>query len=137
VVIIDSDVLLLAFAFQNDNRQTVNQTFLEAIQTARPATTIYNVMEVLGQLSFNLSPQRLDQWQAWLVGAYQLTVIWAVDADEKMDAGTFREELYERPFAKMREQRMAFMDSLVLTLAERAPDGGRNCRCRLPRRAGA
>jgi hypothetical protein len=56
------------------------------------------------------------------VGAYQLTVIWAVDADEKMNAGTFREELYERPFAKMREQRMAFMDSLVLTLAERAPD---------------
>jgi lipid-A-disaccharide synthase-like uncharacterized protein len=53
VVIIDSDVLLLAFAFQNDNRQTVNQTFLETIQTARPATTVYNVMEVLGQLSFN------------------------------------------------------------------------------------
>jgi hypothetical protein len=52
VVIIDSDVLLLAFAFQNDHRQTQNQTFLETIQTARPATTIYNVMEVLGQLSF-------------------------------------------------------------------------------------
>jgi hypothetical protein len=55
MVIIDSDILLLAFAFQNDSRQPVNQAFLEAVQTAQPATTIYNVMEVLGQLSFNFS----------------------------------------------------------------------------------
>ena len=51
MVIIDSDVLLLAFAFPNDDRQKLNQKFLELAQTAQPATMIYNLMEVLGQLS--------------------------------------------------------------------------------------
>jgi hypothetical protein len=122
MVIIDSDILLLAFAFQNDSRQPVNQAFLEAVQTAQPATTIYNVMEVLGQLSFNLSTENLEKWQSWLVDAYQLTVIWAMEPDEKAGIGTFREVIYERPFDKMRKQPMAFMDALILTLAERAPD---------------
>lgn len=44
MVVIDSDVLLLAFAFANDSKQEVNRAFLEAVQTAQPATTIYNVM---------------------------------------------------------------------------------------------
>lgn len=57
MVVIDSDVLLLAFAYPNDDRQKINQKFLEAVQTAQPATTIYNVMEILGQLSFNLSEE--------------------------------------------------------------------------------
>jgi len=73
MVIIDSDVLLLAFAFPNDDRQKLNQKFLELAQTAQPATTIYNLMEVLGQLSFNLSEEQLDQWQDWLVNALILS----------------------------------------------------------------
>jgi len=122
VVVIDSDVLLLAFAFANDSKQETNRAFLEVIQTAQPATTIYNLMEVLGQLSFNLSPERLDQWQSWLVDAYQLTVIWMADDGLKMGKESFREELYERPYQKMRSVRMPFMDALIISLAERAPD---------------
>jgi hypothetical protein len=122
MVLIDSDVLLLSFAFSNDSRQEKNQAFLEAVQTAQPATTIYNVMEVLGQLSFNLSAERLDQWQAWLIDAYQLTIIWMADDDLKMGKESFHEELYERPYQKMRSVRMPYMDALIISLAERAPD---------------
>lgn len=122
MVVIDSDVLLLAFAFANDNKQEKNRAFLEAVQTAQPATTIYNLMEVLGQLSFNLSPERLDQWQSWLVDAYQLTIIWMADEDLKMGKESFREELYERPYQKMHSVRMPFMDALIISLVERAPD---------------
>ena len=122
MVLIDSDVLLPAFAFSNDSKQEKNQAFLEAVQTAQPATTIYNVMEVLGQLSFNLSAERLDQWQVWLVDAYQLTIIWMADDDLKMGKESFYEELYERPYQKMRSVRMPFMDALIISLAERAPN---------------
>ena len=122
MVVIDSDVLLLAFAFANDSKQEVNRAFLEAVQTAQPATTIYNVMEVPGQLSFNLSPERLDQWQSWLVDAYQLTIIWMADDGLKMGKESFREELYERPYQKIRSVRMPFMDALIISLVERAPD---------------
>jgi predicted nucleic acid-binding protein len=122
MVVIDSDVLLLAFAYPNDDRQKTNQKFLESVQTAQPATTIYNVMEVLGQLSFNLSEEQLTGWQDWLVNAYNLTLIWDADSKEKIDPETWREIIYERPFQKMTKARMAFMDALILSAAEHAPD---------------
>ncbi len=111
MVLIDSDVLLLAFAYPNDDRQKVNQKFLEAVQTAQPATTIYNVMETLGQLSFNLSAEQLDGWQDWLANAYNLTIIWDADTKEKVDPETWREIIYERPFQKMQTVRMACAES--------------------------
>ena len=122
MVVIDSDVLLLAFTFFKDRRQTSNQTFLEAVQTAQPATTVYNVMEVLGQLSFNLAPERLAQWQSWLVDTYQLTIIWMADAEKRTQITSFHEELMDRPFQKMLTQRMSYVDALVLSLAERTPE---------------
>ena len=122
MIVIDSDVLLLAYAYPNDERQKVNQKFLEAVQTAQPATTIYNVMEILGQLSFNLSADQLDGWREWLVNAYNLIVIWDVDSKGQVVPENWREIIYERPFQKMQSVRMAFMDALILSSAERAPD---------------
>lgn len=52
MVIIDTDVLLLAFAFQKDVRQPANSPFLKQILSEQPAITIYNLMEFLGHLSF-------------------------------------------------------------------------------------
>lgn len=122
MVVIDSDVLLLAFAYPNDDRQEVNRKFLEVVQTAQPATTIYNVMEVLGQLSFNLPDDQLEGWQDWLVNAYNLAVVWAVNSKEKIDPETWGEIVYERPFQKMQSVRMAFMDALIISTAEHTPD---------------
>ena len=120
MVAIDTDVLLLAFAFQNDKRQAANTAFLQRVQTAEPATTVCNLIEILGQMSFNLSPVHLDAWQSWLIEAYQLTVIWPVEMD-RMSALSFRAEIFDQPFARMRAHRMSFMDALVLNLSERTP----------------
>lgn len=57
MVAIDTDVLLLAFAFHRDQRQMANTAFLAAIQTEDAVVAIYSVMELLGQLSFNLSAE--------------------------------------------------------------------------------
>ncbi len=78
-------------------------------------------MEVLGQLSFNLAPATLDKWPSWLIDAYQLAVIWPATSPGEAFQAAFRAEIQERPFARMRTHRMAFMDSLVLGLAERTP----------------
>jgi hypothetical protein len=122
MVIIDTDVLLLAFAFHQDTRQATNGTFLQHVQMAQPATTIYNVMEILGQLSFNLAPERLDTWQSWLIAAYQLVVIWPTNPNVPTGLPFFREEIFERPFARIRAYKIPFMDALILNLAERTPD---------------
>ena len=97
MVIIDTDVLLLAFAFQRDERQRVNNLFLEQAKTASPATTIYNLMEFLGQLSFNLSQERLDAWTSWLVDAYQLAVVWPFVPGDTVDFRAFRDEIFFGP----------------------------------------
>lgn len=120
MVLIDSDVLLLAFAYPNDDRHKINQKFLDAVQTARPATTIYNVMETLGQLSFSLATNQLNQWQDWLANAYHQTIIW--ESDENATTETWREIIYGRPFQKMLSIHMAFMDALILSLVERLQD---------------
>lgn len=122
MIFIDTDVLWLAFAFHQDERQAANTAFLTQVQAAQPATTIYNVLELLGKFSFNLSPERLDEWRSWLVDAYQLLVIWPTNPDLKTSAPTFQEEIFERPYQKMRTVKMPFMDSLILNLAERTPN---------------
>jgi len=91
VVVIDTDVLLLAFAFQNDPRRTTNNSFLQRVQGDQPAITVYNLMEILGQLSYNLSPQYLKEWPSWLINAYQLVVIWPAPMSD-IGAINFREE---------------------------------------------
>jgi len=121
MIAIDTDVLLLAFAFQRDQRQTVNENFLSRVQTDLPATTIYNLMELLGKLSFNLSPERLSAWPLWLIDAYQLTIIWPFAPDEAVGFAGFRDEIFSRPFARMRAVKMPFMDSLILNLVDRTP----------------
>lgn len=122
MVVLDTDILLLAFAFQRDDRRPAKEAFLERVQSEMPAITIYNLMELLGQLSFNLSPERLDAYPSWLLDAYQLTVIWPIRPDDPISFTAFRDEIFTRPFARMRAVKMPFMDALILNLAERAPE---------------
>ena len=82
---------------------------------------IYDLMELLGQLSFNLSPARLDAWQSWLIEAHQLTVIWPLEPDE-LSTISFRAEIFDRPFARMKTHRMAFMDTTAYSACASAPD---------------
>ncbi len=121
MVIIDTDVFLLEFAFHRDARYQTNAAFLRAVRQREPAITIYNLMEILGQLSFNLSPDHLGQWRLWLQEAYGLTIIWPATETQTAQA-FFRDEIYNRPLAKMQNQRMAFLDALILNLAERVPN---------------
>jgi hypothetical protein len=122
MVVIDSDVLLLAFAYQRDPRQADNAAFLAQVQNANPATTVYNLMEVLAQASFNLSPARLAEWESWLIEPYHLTVIWPRAKENQTAEAFFRAEIFDYPFTKAREHRVAFLDSLVIGLAERTPN---------------
>ncbi|HRQ42430.1 MAG TPA: hypothetical protein PLD25_31325 [Chloroflexota bacterium] len=120
MVVIDTDVLLLAFAFQQDSRQVTNSDFLQRVQTAVPAITIYTLMELLGKLSFNLSPERLEQWPSWLLDAFQLQLIWPVAPDTAVTHHTWRDLMFTRPFNRMKAVKMPYMDALIFDLAETA-----------------
>lgn len=121
MVVIDTDVFLLEFAFHSDKRYDINSRFLTTVQHHTPAITVYNLMEILGQLSFNLPPDRLAQWRLWLQAAYHLVVLWP-DPDQLEASLFFHEEIYAQPLARMQVHRMSFVDSLILNLAERSGD---------------
>jgi hypothetical protein len=121
MVAIDTDVMVLAFAFHRDPRQEANRRFLDMVQTREPAMPIYAVLELLGQLSFNLSPQRLSEWPIWLQDRYGLTLLYPATAGLDAEA-FFQTELIARPFARMQQRQMPYLDSLVLNLVENAPD---------------
>jgi hypothetical protein len=120
MVIVDSDVWLIELRYPRDERQAVNARFLNTVRDAVPAITIYTLMEVLGQLSFNLPADRLAQWESWLQRRHNLTIVWPNPAG--LDARSFfASEIYQRPFARMQANRMSFMDALALQLAEATP----------------
>jgi hypothetical protein len=121
VVVIDTDVLVLAYAFHRDARQAANAQFLDSVQTLQPASTIYSIMELLGKLSFNLSAERLSQWPLWLQARHRLSILYPRTVG--MTAETFfHREYVDLPFARMQEHQMALLDALILNLAEAAPD---------------
>lgn len=120
--VIDTDVFLIEFAYHNDTRSAVNGEFLERIKESSPAVTVYNLMELLGQMSFNLSPMRLADWRTWLLSTFHLKVIAPVPFDDPMATVLFQSEMIDQPFAKMRAHRMGYMDALALNLAEQTPD---------------
>lgn len=121
MVAIDTDVLLLAYAFHRDERSADNARFLERVQAHQPAVTIYSVMELLGQLSFNLAPARLRTWPSWLQDRYGLTVLYPLAVG--VDAETFFvAEIVDCRCRGTMEARMPFLDALIMNLIETAPD---------------
>lgn len=120
MVALDTDVLVLAFAFQRDARQDANTRFLQAVRDRTPVVAIYSIMEFLGQLSFNLSPERLLQWPVWLQDNYNLTVLYPA-GDDKDTAAFLQRELVAGPLARMRQHPSPFLDALILQLVEQAP----------------
>ena len=71
-------------------------------------------------LQFNLAPARLRTWPSWLQDRYGLTVLYPLAEGSAADP-FFVAEIVERPLQKM-EQRMPFLDALIMNLVEVAPD---------------
>lgn len=120
MVAIDTDVLLLAFAFHRDSRQEANTRFLHAARARSPVVAVYSIMEMLGQLSFNLSAERLIQWPSWLQDHYGLTLLYP-PADAEDSAAFFQREIVDQPLDRMRRHPIPFLDALILQLIEQAP----------------
>jgi hypothetical protein len=117
MVAIDTDVLLLAFSFHRDPRQEANNRFLQAVTDSSPVVAIYTVMELLGQLSFNMSSERLGRWRIWLRDYYGLIVLHPDTADREAEE-FFQHQIIDQPLVRMQEQRIPFLDALILGLIE-------------------
>lgn len=61
--LVDTDVFVIALRYPRDVRYDGTQAFLDRVKQGKVLgrTTIYNLLEVCGILSFNLSPVRLEE----------------------------------------------------------------------------
>ena len=120
MVALDTDVLVLAFAFHHDARQAVNAAFLQTVRQNEPAVPIFVVMELLGQLSFNMSATHLAEWRLWLRDEYGLRVLAPSWNDSTSVERFFQDTFVDRPLTRMR-YRMPYMDALILDVIEEIP----------------
>ena len=121
MVIIDTDILIMEFRYQRDTKYPINKQFLSIIRATGGAITVYTLMEFLGNMSFNMNRSKLTRWRSWLRDAYNLAIIWP--EAQGIDADSFTYSLiFEHPFKRMCRSPVAFVDSLILELAEQVEE---------------
>lgn len=80
-IFIDSDIFVRDLRYPNDNRTPQNQKFLSKIKkNRRGATSIFNVLEVAGIMSYNLNPEQLFTLYADFTNHYGIKVLFPADA---------------------------------------------------------
>lgn len=121
MVAIDSDVFLIAHRYVRDVRAELNARFLANVKPAAPALTIYNLMEILGVLSFNLSAGQMRAWPDWLKARHGLAILWP-ELNYISQHLFFEQVIYHLPLARMTTRPTAFLDALVMEVIERTPD---------------
>ena len=76
LVLIDTNIFVIDLRYKRDAHYKTNQTFLDYIAKKRTGfTTIINLLELCGILSFNLSEKQLNELWVYSQDRYQVTVL--------------------------------------------------------------
>ncbi|NCO42683.1 MAG: hypothetical protein GW911_27895 [Armatimonadetes bacterium] len=120
MIVIDSDVFVRDLRYPGDVRHSLNHRFLAAVSahSEEAATTLFNVLEVCGVLSFNLNRQQLLALYASFGRQYGLTVLAPALPDRV--GRRMIDLLAGRAFGVIL-RRVAFKDALPLLTAESHP----------------
>lgn len=82
LVVIDSNVFIIDLRYHRDPNFVENRRFLDAIASSESgATTIFNLLEVCGVLSFNLNERQLAELFAYFGDRYKVRVIPVANLD--------------------------------------------------------
>ena len=114
LILIDTNIFVIDLRYKRDANFQVNQTFLSAIAlSANGFTTIINLLELCGILSFNLNrDQLLDLW-SYFEDRYKITVL-----PEPKIQTTFPGIKIDRLFEKLCKK-TSFGDALMMIVAEK------------------
>lgn len=76
LVVLDSNLFIIDLRYPRDRHYRLNRAFLTRLPTLAPAaTTLINLLEVCGILSFNLTAQQVWELYHYLPERYQVTVL--------------------------------------------------------------
>lgn len=76
IIAVDSDIFVRDLRYLRDRDYGVNRQFLESLRTAKNGvTTLYNLLEICGILSFNLNPRQLKELYFYFPQRYAIGVV--------------------------------------------------------------
>ena len=119
MILVDSDVFLIDLRYQRDQRFADNRAFLDRLAiSGQGATSIYNLLEVCGVLSFNLNRPQLRELYTHFARRFHIRVV--PNAEPRQRLPSFR----VGDILSIVERRVSFGDALVFALleAQRAED---------------
>lgn len=112
-VLIDTDVFLIDLCYSRDSKYLDNKLFLKHVRDTKFTgwTTIYNVMEICGILSFNLSPQSLQELFIGFAVKFNVNILFPEDEKEKVCFAPAQ-------ILEVMQYRLSFGDALIVELAQ-------------------
>jgi hypothetical protein len=82
VFFLDSDIFLVDLRYARDRRHPVNTRFLKRMHERGDGfTTIFNLLEICGVLSFNLNPRQLRELYVHLPTRYRIRIMPGYEPD--------------------------------------------------------
>jgi predicted nucleic acid-binding protein len=114
LILIDTNIFVIDLRYKRDAHFNKNRTFLSAIaQSGIGFTTLVNLLEICGILSFNLSQNQLMNLWIYFEERYKVSVLPSPDLQSE-----FPSIEIHRLFDTI-SQKMSFGDALILGLAEK------------------
>ena len=113
MIFVDSNLFVIDLRYPNDPNHRVNRRALNRVaREGCGITSVVNVLEICGILSFNLSSAALHALYVHFARRYQITVVPGGDYETRLPAPTVRELL-----ARM-EKRMALKDAEIALVVD-------------------
>jgi len=115
-VLIDTDVFLIDLRYTRDSKYSENRYFLEQVKKGKLVgwTTVYNLMEVCGILSFNLNPHSLQELFIGFAAQFNVRVLFP-KAKEK-DGRVF---FIPAEILEVMKHKLSFADALIADIAQK------------------
>ena len=114
LIVVDTDVFVRDLRYVRDREYKTNRRFLETLRKEQNGTTtIVNLLELCGILSFNLSPSQLKELFFYFPRRYRIQVL-PIHTMEKPLPEVEIGKLFERMAGKM-----SFGDALVAAFIEK------------------
>jgi len=114
LILIDTNIFVIDLRYKRDSNFKKNKIFLSEIaQSGNGFTTIVNLLELCGILSFNLNKNQLHDLWTFFEDKYKLTVLPSMDLQRKF-SGVELKRIFDLICKKT-----SFGDALMIAVAEK------------------
>lgn len=114
---IDTNIFIIDLRYKRDINFNTNREFLDFIRHGKGITTIINLLEICGILSFNLNPQQILELFHYLPERYKIDIIPSLKID------SFIPETSVKTILDIIYKKASFGDALIANIINNSLTG--------------